>query len=145
MFTVWLTLLISCVQFSIIAYLMYFFGVLFISLGAASIFFLAFETPFARVEKILVRTCQHISQIWKIDESSVRWVGCWEPLKDPRLNRLKDRPLENHRGLRSWMKLAAFVNWRNKQVNTCDTYVMLNYTRQIKATLILTYKCQGCR
>ena len=52
-----------CVQFSIIAYLMYFFGVLFISLGAASIFFLAFETPFARVEKILVRTCQHISQI----------------------------------------------------------------------------------
>ena len=35
---------------------MYFIGGLLISLSAATIFVLAFETPFTRVEKILVRS-----------------------------------------------------------------------------------------
>ena len=46
---------------------MYFIGGLLISLSAATIFVLAFETPFTRVEKILVRSVlfsfsQHITE-----------------------------------------------------------------------------------
>ena len=46
---------------------MYFIGGLLISLSAATIFVLAFETPFTRVEKILVRSIlfsfsQHITE-----------------------------------------------------------------------------------
>ena len=46
---------------------MYFIGGLLISLSAATIFVLAFETPFTRVEKILVKSIlfsfsQHITQ-----------------------------------------------------------------------------------
>ena len=47
---------------------MYFIGGLLISLSAATIFVLAFETPFTRVEKILVRSIlfsfsQHITEV----------------------------------------------------------------------------------
>ena len=47
---------------------MYFIGGLLMSLSAATIFVLAFETPFTRVEKILVRSIlfsfsQHITEV----------------------------------------------------------------------------------
>ena len=53
---------------------MYFIGGLLISLSAATIFVLAFETPFTRVEKILVRSIlfsfsQHITQEFDIGTS----------------------------------------------------------------------------
>ena len=137
MFTLWLTLLLSCVQFSIIAYLMYFFGVLVISLGAASIFFLAFETPFARVEKILVRTWQHISQIWWIDEWPARWVGCWGPLKDPRP---KDRHLPMRKAAKCWLILKAEIILVPIYSLTChttiNTFMVHQMNHLIKSFLI---------
>ena len=42
-------------QIAMLSVVMYFIGGLLISLCAATIFVLAFETPFTRVEKILVR------------------------------------------------------------------------------------------
>ena len=42
-------------QITLLSVVAYFLGGLLISLSAAAIFVLAFETPFTRVEKILVR------------------------------------------------------------------------------------------
>lgn len=56
---------------------MYFIGGLLISLCAAAIFVLAFETPFTRVEKILVpQNWMLLTQLYRANAGYFRWASC---------------------------------------------------------------------